>query len=178
MNSFRLILLAFVLIWSACQNDPAPESNGTGDGITPTPIEKPATQASAPSEAQISEQTQRIVQALTTDYWYIEGWVQMNAPEASVQNRGRWFQFNTDGTYTSGRYNKTTGKGTWKYTPSLATIHMEADNFNETGEFTIKMATNNEVMIWVGTERYNQTGTQCKLERYVALMDALPTPSN
>jgi hypothetical protein len=177
MRSIRFFLFAFILILSACRSDSAAEAETSGDGITPTPIDKP-TQAAAPTEAQISEQTQRIVQAFTTGYWYVEGWVQMNSPEASLQNRGRWFKFSPDGTYTSGRYQKTTGKGTWKYTPSLATVQLEAENFNETGEFTIKMATNNQVMIWVGTERYKQTGIQCKLENYVALMEELPTPSN
>lgn len=177
MYKLSFIFLVFAIAFSACQNDPPQDANESGEGITPTPIEKPA-QPAAPTLEQTSEQTQRLRDALTNNYWYIEGWVQMNSPEASQSNRGRWYQFNEDGTFTSGQYKKTTGKGTWSYSPSLARIHLESENFNETAEFTIKMATNNQVMIWVGTERYEQTGTQCKLENYVALMEALPQPSN
>ena len=53
--------------------------------------------------------------ALTRDYWVFEFYVIKDVIDVRFQNIGRWFQFNPDGTFRTGRWNEEIGVGSWKF---------------------------------------------------------------
>ena len=120
---------------------------------------------------RLDPQSNRLLFELVQNYWYLQAFLKIGDLEFNKQNRGRWFHFNEDGTYESG-YLADTGKGgKWTYDEATATLHLQADDFNKSGEYRVKMGQSGAVMIWEGTERYQQTSIQGKLEKYNRIGD-------
>ena len=123
------------------------------------------------------QQAAKMLKALQQNYWYIHAMIKSQQPEYNLRTRGRWYQFNEDGTFNSGYLDQTGKGGTWEYDPVNAFIHLKANNFEESGEYGVKMGNSGTVMIWEGTARYNQTAIQGKLEKYNKIGDyQLPAP--
>ncbi|MBR9920534.1 MAG: hypothetical protein GYB31_06815 [Bacteroidetes bacterium] len=188
MKNIKFYLFTFVvasLAFAGCQEEPSsaetnPEENGaviqdadvvSSDGM---PV------ITGP-DGLISPQTRSMLENLTRDYWYIEQWVEIKQQkrdrESGEANRGRWFNFSMDGSVTAGKLDKEDDKGSWEYEPKDAHLVL---NLEEQGnmEFSLKMANDGRVMLWVGTERYNQNNIQLKLENYVEQMNEMPQITN
>ena len=173
--------LFFVLIitaLAACKNDPkTPEGEETPSVTQTTPIRPPESGPIVGSK-EPSPQTKAAVKYLTTGFWYIEAFVKIKDRQASLDNRGRWYQFAADGTFVGGKYKETGSTGVWTYDPQTALIYLDAENDAEDGEWRIQMGKSGTVMVWVGTERFGQNSIQIKLENYIELMAELPALSN
>lgn len=167
-------------ILAACKSEPA-EPAGSGDeaSVTETrPITPPEGGPIAGPNKTPSMQTEKLLGFLTTGYWYVEVYVKINDREAGQANRGRWFQFNPDGTFSTGRYKGISAKGGWTYDPKTALIYIDSEKNDQDGEWKIQMGKSGMVMILVGTERFGQNSIQMKLENYIELMAELPPVSN
>lgn len=157
-SHMRTLLLLFIAAVSlvACKNE-KPESQTVGpaqpQAMTPPPQPIPNTR-----EAQI----------LIRNYWVFEYFIVENNPELSLGNKGKWYKFNPDGTFTAGHWEDFTTKGTWTlYYGGAGTypvIHVIAENPALTGEYQIQGISGEEdYMSWMGTARYGQKGWAAKV---------------
>ncbi len=119
-----------------------------------------------------SEQSKQVLQHLTSNYWVITAWVERLDPELNRKNQGRYYKFNADGTFESGQWAKQTGSGTWTYNGRNGHLYLDSSVDGEDGEWRIQMSKDGSIMIWVGTERFNSTHIQTRLE------NLLFTPKN
>jgi len=195
----NLLLLAFIISsFAACQPDAETTNNDTTATTEPAKTEQTnETAENDPANftpnnlrstvaknspiigspgAAISPQTQRVISALAVDYWEMAAYLRMALEKEErikllEENRGRWFKFSTDGTYVSGKNQEETGKGRYYYDPMGPTIYFDhADRRDE--EWTVKMNSDETVMIWVGTKTFKETGIQVKMENTTDLPGA------
>lgn len=175
-----LLFLLLISLLAACKNDPQdPDTGGDETSATETrPITPPEGGPIAGPNKQPSMQTEKLLGYLTTGYWYVEAFVKINDREAGLQNRGRWFKFEPDGTLSTGKLKAISAKGTWTYDPQTALIYIDSEKDEQDGEWKIQMGKSGTVMILVGTERFGQNSIQIKLENYIEMMSELPPLSN
>jgi hypothetical protein len=64
------------------------------------------------------------------------------------------------------------GTGAWSIDGQKATVHLDAPLVGDDREWKMQIAKTEDVMVWVGTERYNTTGINLKL------LNLLFTPKN
>lgn len=170
---FFLLLCVFSL--TACQNEggttqqaaattDAP-ANGTktsatdktGEtGVNDSPFAKPDT-----------PQKERVHRVLTTNYWVNTAYFKMSEKDANRKNQGNWYQFNPDGTFTFGHFEEELAKGKWSFDykdEKVGQVHLQADNTDYSGMWSVKIGSDEDLMIWVGTEQYNTNGVQQRLE--------------
>lgn len=115
-----------------------------------------------------SPQTKKVIEGFTTDMWEMAAYVRMALPEKermdkNLENRGRWFKFSENGTFTGGKFDQTTDKGKWYYDPMGPLVYLDHENRRDE-EFTIKMNSDLTTMIFIGTETFDESGVQAKME--------------
>ncbi|GEM_PF-659422 len=160
--SMRRFILLFTLssLFFACN------SNQTTEQETE---QQPGSTQTDPQKAVAPPQPipdTREAQLLLRDYWVFEYFIVPGNPEESMANRGKWYKFNGDGTFTAGHWQdfQTTGTWTLHYGGEFPIIHMQAQNDALTGEYQIQGVSNDtEYMSWMGTARYNQKGYAVKV---------------
>ncbi|GEM_PF-1952820 len=111
-----------------------------------------------------SEQSKKVLQFLTQDFWVITAWVEQLDPQLNRKNQGRYFQFKPDGSFVSGQWGQQKAQGTWTFNGKTALLYLDSSTDDEDGEWRIQMSKDGSVMIWVGTERFNTSHIQVKLE--------------
>ena len=181
---FALILGSF----TACQNDkpaaagttapvqtekqaePAKSEANAAENFAPTNVKQtvlPGSPVMGKSGDPISPQTIRVISALGTDYWEIEAYLRMalepdERNALNKENSGRWFKFSPDGNFVTGKYQEETGKGKWYYDPKVPSLYFDHHERRDE-EFTVKMSSEETVMIWVGTDTFGENGIQAKV---------------
>ncbi|MEO1712529.1 MAG: hypothetical protein AAFU60_04255 [Bacteroidota bacterium] len=182
----RSLLWAFVALLTlpGCQD----ESGATGSEEQGTPAAQentttPRNTGSAETAAYpviggengvISEQTSKVLRILSTNFWITEAYVKIREPEAHAANRGIWYKFEKDGRFTSGRWLESTGTGTWTYDPQNLLLHIDSTNDEEDQEYKMQISSDEQIMIWIGTERYAISGVQRKMVNNTDLIADLP----
>lgn len=124
--------------------------------VDPVPIKIVAPDPKTPQES-------RVVRVLTTNYWSVWALSRIGDKPANRQNQGAWFKFNPDGTYQYGFFEKPIAKGAWTFDASTAKLHLDSELVGDDREWEIKIGNDEDVMVWVGTERYVTTSIQLKL---------------
>lgn len=116
-----------------------------------------------------SPQQERIIRVLTKDYWIVWVLSKIGHKELNRVNQGAWFKFNPDGTYKYGDFEKTISSGawTWDYKDKKGVLLLDSELLGDDREWTFLMGSDEDVMIWVGTERYHTTDIQCKLQNLI-----------
>lgn len=160
----RLLVCLLLVASFACRNESntAPGAEGNTKAlqkVLPAPKPIPDTR-----EAQL----------LLRDYWVFEFFIVPGNREQTQFNRGKWYQFKGDGTFTAGHWQDYTTKGVWTlfYGNDYPVIHLIAENDELTGEYQIQgVSGDTEYMSWVGTDRYGQKGFAAKV------MNLLSTPT-
>lgn len=135
----------------------APEPTMKKDDKVPVPT---------PPNPQTPQES-RVVRVLTTNYWIINALIKINDKPAYRQNQGAWFKFNTDGSYEYGYFENKIAKGAWTFDGKTATLAMDSELVGDDREWSIKIGSDEDIMVWVGTERYHTTGTQCRLQNFL-----------
>ena len=182
-NLFILFCLSFVFL-TACQqdseggevtSDAKTENSEQKMGTTDLPVIGPKAQ-----KGLVSEQTTKVLEVVTSGYWYMEAYIKIKDRAAAKSNRGRWYKFNMDGTYTNGQWKEEQGKGTWTFDPDKLYLHFDAEDNKEDSEWEVKMSSDGQVMLWIGTQRFNQNSIQTKLGVYQQLLapEDLPLPNS
>lgn len=113
---------------------------------------------------------------LNGKHWVFEFYVLPEFPELQKANKGRWFVFNQDGTFTSGVWDQEGCGGTYliynnpEYNKPL--IYLDSENDSEDTEFEIQSSTKErDAMGWVGTSRFHKVPPMIK----VIALDSRPT---
>lgn len=149
-----LILTLVIPFFLSCNNG---ETGGSKEGKAKVNI--------TPPNPKTPQQT-RVIRVLTTNYWIVNMFIQIKHHELNRVNQGRWYKFNKDGTFEVGRFSETISKGGWRfyYSGEDALVELDAENPEEDGAWKIKIASDESIMIWVGTEQYGSNSIQQRLE--------------
>jgi hypothetical protein len=138
--------------------------------IPPNPVKKmdPVKPAYNPPSATTPQQ-QRVIRVLTDKYWSVYALVKIGDKEANKQNQGIWFKFKEDGSYDYGYYGEKIGSGAWSFDGMKATLLLDSELLGDDREWTLKMSTSEDIMVWVGTERFANNNLQLKLQKYAEI---------
>jgi len=149
-----LILTLVIPLFLSCNNG---ETGGSQEGKAKVNI--------TPPNPKTPLQT-RAIRVFTTNYWIVNMYVKIKQPKLNRVNQGRWYKFNKDGTFEVGKFTKTISKGGWRffYRGEDAVIALDAENPEEDGEWKVKIASDESIMIWVGTEQFGTNSVQQRLE--------------
>ena len=150
MNKLFFFLISVgSLIFMACPNDvsnspetsKSPESTSTQQSYVPKPI---------PVEDN------RLSRLLLTDYWVISKYYHPISTKMAL-GKGRWFKFEKDGTFVSGRWAEQTARGVWQLyrQEEKDFILLNSSIDAEDAEFEIqKIRGSGDAMAWIGTPVY------------------------
>ena len=108
-------------------------------------------------------QQERIVRVLSSNYWVVQGLRRISDKESSRENPGAWFKFKPDGSYDYGHMQNKIGTGAWTIDGKAGTVHLDAPLLGDDREWKMQIAKSEDVMVWVGTDRYHTTNTTAKL---------------
>ncbi|GEM_PF-6454773 len=132
--------------------------------ISPNPIIKEDTEKPVPvPPAPKTPQEEKIVRVLVSNYWIVQGLVRIRDKEASRTNPGAWYKFHPDGSYDYGYMANKIGTGAWSIDGQKGTVNLDAPLVGDDREWTMQIAKSEDVMVWVGTLRYNTTSINLKL---------------
>lgn len=115
-----------------------------------------------PPNPQTPQET-RTVKVLTSNYWVVQALVRINDKEASRSNPGAWFKFKLDGSYEYGYMQNKIGVGAWTLDGKRATVLLDSPLYGDDREWKLQIAKTEDVMVWIGTDRYNTTSINMKL---------------
>ena len=92
----------------------------------------------------------------------------IKAPEKGKAYIGKWVKLNADNTLETGFYDGEVTTGNWMVDEGKNIITLVENGATPTySEWTIKTSSSSDdIMIWVGTKRFNQNNTQIKMIRY------------
>ncbi len=178
----KSIFFFFLLVLSlgACQNESSSTTQQAVAGTTAdveTPVNTGKTSATDKTgetnpnrkifASPDTPQLERVKRVFTTNYWVNTAYFKMSEKGANKKNQGNWYQFNPDGTFTFGHFEEELAKGNWSFDykdGSVGQVHLQAENTDYSGMWNVKIGSDEDLMIWVGTEVYNTNGVQQRLE--------------
>ncbi len=140
-------------------NDPGSQeqTQQTDNSGTPSPTE--------PGELRgATAQEQRVFDMYTRDYWVVTGFHKIGDKPAFKRNRGRWYQFNPNGTFTVGHFDKVLSKGNWRLEQQASHMRLDAENDEEDGLWRMQVRSDESMLVWVGTEEAQSNSIQQRLE--------------
>ncbi|MBI5917194.1 MAG: hypothetical protein HY842_17625 [Bacteroidetes bacterium] len=134
----------------------------TAIGANPIVKEDPVKPVPLPPLPKTPQET-RVARVLMSNYWVVQGLVRIKDKQASFDNPGAWFKFNADGSYDYGYLEKKIGSGAWTIDGLKATVHLDAPLVGDDREWRMQIAKTEDVMVWVGTDRYHTASINMKL---------------
>lgn len=159
----RSIILGTILILglSACGNDDT-SSNQSGQDATAAQAQSgyqggPGSVVGPPMMPPQNAMTAQ----LTKDYWVFEYYIVAGDRAASRANMGRWYKFNADGTFESGRWDdQVWGSGNWYYMKKEGkdVLRLDSNVDAEDAEWELQ-GSNDSAWSWSGNNNsYNNAG--------------------
>lgn len=167
----RLIwLLALALLWS-CKNDPQ-DTAGQETQEIQDPNAAPGAQGGSAAPA-IAPGDSYFVSLLTKNYWVVEHWVNpRNDRQVYLANKGRWWNFQNDGTFETGIWQEKTGQGTWRIFQRGTDYWVFVDGENDVhdGEWKIQFNGPGTESSWVGSKDYaSSQGIMAKFDNLLTM---------
>lgn len=170
MKSFSLfVCVCAVLSWTACNSD---GGNTTGNQTTfdlssPT-YDIPMGNGRHTLPLEITPYAPPVlpnteweeVQLLLSTYWVAEFWVNHADASTNKINAGRWWKFEPDGTFTTGRWEEVLAEGSWVVYPDekYKLLHLDANINRLDMEFEMQnMSYERDIMSWAGTGLYDMS---------------------
>lgn len=173
MQKSIFILMLVVLGFAACQNEGGATEKANANAPTADSEMTSATNQTgekgvngSPFNKSETPQQEKVSRVLTTNYWVNTAYFKQSEKGANKANQGNWYQFNQDGTFTFGHFDKELAKGNWSYKDAgkVGQVHLQAEDTKYSGLWSIKIGKDEDLMIWVGTEQYRTNGVQQRLE--------------
>jgi hypothetical protein len=160
MKPFAMLLFSLLLV-ASCQNAEQVGEDGAANTAAP------AAGNDGSFAAPISPGDSPTTDLITKDYWVIEFYVPFdNDYEKKMANKGRWYKFEKDGTFTCGQWQEDHSYGTWRYGTSVfgnPTIVADAKNDNLDAEWEFRPSANGTEMSWAGQQSFGvEEGTMAK----------------
>ena len=114
----------------------------------------------------LTAQEQRVHRVLTTELWAVWSLIRIKKVKDTRANQGTWFKFNPDGTYEYGYWDEPISTGTWFFDGPKALLNLDSKLKGDDRQWEVKMSSGEEVMVWVGTQKFSTTDISLKLERF------------
>lgn len=172
-----LIILMTIVTFAACQNNTSGGGNAaTGEDATeesnPMMIGDKVIEGKNKGSFNLVNAPGRTapVQMLAEKYWVVKGYIEHGDKEAQQKNVGRWYKFNLEGTFESGRWQEKTANGSWTFDEETKTLHVDSNSDVEDSEWITQMTAKGGTMVIIGTKRYKQTHIQGKMVK----LDSMP----
>ena len=171
-----LLFLAIGLL--SCKRD----NKAASGGLTPGDAQNPMGATVGSAAPPLTQPNSRETQLLTRSIWVAEFYVLPGATEGqlipSFQNKGLWWQFNMDGTYAGGQWEKQLDYGTWTWRPGstqyekngVLLVDSATDDMRD-AEFQVQgIEGTGDVMSWVKTGNYgNREAAMLKVIKMLSL---------
>lgn len=137
-----------------------PEMESDPIPVTPN-LETPTLQQEKPLTAYTQ-------QFYTNAYWHYEAAIVIKNPEKGKAYIGKWVKLNADNTLETGFFDGPVTKGNWMIDEEKNIITLVENGATPTySEWKVKTSSSSDlIMIWIGTQRFNQNNTQIKMIRY------------
>ena len=162
MTKFCSVIMACLLM-AACSNDTANNKAGSTTNNNPST----ETNSNPPTEAAAAPGTAKHVKASAIAP-LVGLWAYTLAITDDLARKkdyeGRWIQFESDQTFTNGKWGKEMNAGTFEYDFLTKILKLYYKNQKD-GTFDWKLKIDNDVMIWLGNADINQTGDQIRMAR-------------
>jgi len=158
-----LLLISLGLCLTACQNEDA--QNNTSNTASTSSSSTSSSTGGNPQENSTHHKAS--ADAPLIGLWEYGVSIHPSKPKFKKENEGRWIRFNTDNTFTSGKYQDQNNTGTWVYKPNAQIIQLnfEDNSINDDLDWQIQMSSSQDQMIWKGNADYNTSGAQIKMVR-------------
>ena len=160
MKNLALFLFCLSLL-AACRNTEQADSatDGTVQSADNSLLQSGNTGSFAPPISPGDSPTTNI---LTTQYWVMEYYVPFdNDYDKKMANKGRWYKFEKDGTFTCGQWQESHSNGSWRYGTSTfgnPTIVADALNDRLDAEWEFQFGNANTEMSWAGQQAFGVEG--------------------
>jgi hypothetical protein len=157
----KIVFFLLVAGFLACDSD---KSVGNGDNAQTETGDLNNLQGSAFAPVALGDNNETRI--LTKDFWVFEFYVSDSDFEGGKANRGRWYQFNMDGTFASGHWQQQTAYGSWKidYSERYPMIIIDSYKDSEDCAWQLHSLTPDQTeMSWVGGKGYPNYADMAKL---------------
>ena len=114
----------------------------------------------------VTAQEQRVHRVLTTELWAVWSLIRIKKAKETRENQGAWFKFDPDGTYEYGFWDEPISTGTWYFDGTKGLLDLDSKMKGDDRQWKVQMASSEDVMVWVGTQKYATTDISMKLERF------------
>ncbi len=149
----RLLIVFFLstaALFSACKTDTT-NNNGSTDTTSADQVDDSgyASKANPVGDSPYAD-------VLTFNYWVFEKYYHPDKAQKAL-GKGRWFKFEKDGSFVSGRWEDQTANGSWRTYEREGRTYIALDSSidREDAEFEIQAITKDkDQMAWVGTNAY------------------------
>ncbi|MFZ4426517.1 MAG: hypothetical protein ACOYOO_05120 [Saprospiraceae bacterium] len=181
MRILGLTLLVLAAGLASCKKN-APNGSGP-EGATVDRAQNPMGTKVGSAAPPLTQPSSRETQLLTRNIWVAEFYVLPGGEGKLIpsrENKGLWWQFNMDGTYAGGQWDKQLDYGTWTWRPGssqydksgILFVDSATDDMRD-AEFQMQgIESTGEVMSWVKTEAYGDR--QAALLKVIQML-SLPT---
>ncbi|MDQ3016268.1 MAG: hypothetical protein M3R25_06075 [Bacteroidota bacterium] len=101
---------------------------------------------------------------LTNKLYHYKASSSVGKPSTEQPYAGQWIDLDPDGTYKAGTLQQQTHTGKWGYNDEMKVLQLQPNDSNyKPSEW--KVMHNDDMMVWVGTQSYNNNATQIQLVR-------------
>lgn len=157
ISTLFLIVLAAVF-FTSCESDNTTETNTSTIVETPqnTPPPTSPTAATGRFNPPKPAGNTSFEKAFLEGIWVFEFYVDPSSRENSDFNRGRWYQFKADGSFTSGHWQEQTANGSWKVfqREDKWLLFVDSTIDSQDAEFELTVNKEADAMSWVGTSTF------------------------
>lgn len=158
MNQSSLLLTGLcLLLLAACKPDESTATAVTNNETTE--VTTMPEQTGSYVEAVLPDRNNPKTQLLLRTFWVAEHWVNHADNSQNLPNKGRWWRFKEDGTFTFGQWQQQLTYGSWvvHFDGDKELIHMDAANDEYDMEFHMQAVSQlKDYMAWAGTGTYDQ----------------------
>ncbi len=178
-NKFGIFILLIVWLVAACKNQSAETNDlfsrkdtaGVNNIKIPplnavrsdTPIQSSFDNPAAVANNKYSHFDTILIRDLSNKFWKFDGGIDGSKNITEKDLEGFWLQFFANGKFEKGTYNKITSKGNYTVDNQGFIEMTPSDGKEKRSEWQSKF--NNDMLILVGTPKYNDNQIQMRLSR-------------
>ena len=171
-----LVISLFVSIIFSCKNSESGGKQASAikdslaskkvavNGVFPdTPITVAINNPAVASNNKYSHYDVILKKDLCNKFWKIDGGINGNSNLKPDETDGIWYEFTENGKYTKSKYSTVLSSGTYTMDHQGMMEMLASKSSEKKMEYQVKF--NNDLMIFIGTPKYNDSYLQMRLSR-------------
>jgi hypothetical protein len=175
MKQFWILMAFTAILFTSCGNDQTNNTEDSNANQTPESTEAVKDRPSSgpngsflpPLDPGESEMVKILTEVVGTAdvHWVFEYYVAEDKA-ARAANKGRWFDFNPDGTFESGTWEAQKGYGVWRLSnePEGLMLYLDSINDAEDEKWEVQGVNDQQdTMTWAGISETNTAGVITKV---------------